>query len=148
MYHKGGKASQFVWFNIAFCITWHHDLDLNIWWQHLQNVLSLFLLRGIKSWGSKNELVHSLPSSSCPHSERRGGWIVLFRKYFEYFYSLLSSIIFLFLEEETPEIFPLFCLIQDCSDSVTSYPEYFSLKKKSFLLSYLPHDPIFFLNGE
>lgn len=56
--------------------------------------------------------------------------MVLFRKCFEYFYYLLSSVIFLFLEEETPEIFPLFCLIQDCSDSVTSYPEYFSLKKK------------------
>lgn len=74
-------------------------------------------------YGSKTMIVHLLPNSFSPHSERRGGWMVLFRQCFEYFYSLLPSIMFLFFEEEPPEIPPSFSLIQDSSDSATSYRE-------------------------
>lgn len=125
---RGGNVSQFVGFTIAFCITWHHEFHLNIWW--LTTFGKFIVLVSIKRpkvpkclYGSKTMIVHLLPNSFFLHSERRGGWMVLLRQCFEYFYSLLPSIMFLFFEEEPPEIFPSFSLIQDSSDSATSYPE-------------------------
>lgn len=57
-------------------------------------------------YGSKTKIVHLLPSSFFPHSERRSGWMVLFRKCFDYFYFIwifllyYHSPIIIFLEEK------------------------------------------------
>lgn len=90
--------------------------------------------------GSKTKIVYSCPSSLLPHSERRDGWLVLFRKGIGYSYCLLPSTIFLSLEENRNHhrflhLFAWSRLFWFCY----KLPRTFTFSsQKTFLSSYLP----------